>query len=589
MKFNGNDIYRIMFNGQTINKLMLNSNIIPIAQPLSDFGVTGDGVTDDTAAIQAALDVLDYVYFPDGTYMIDADESLFPRSNQTIVLSNNAVLKAMPNASDSYAVIRVWECDNVSISGGKIIGERNEHTEIDGEWGMGIQVHNNSTNISIRNMEIKDCWGDGIYVGDENDTRENNVLIDNVICDNNRRQGLSITYANGVTVRNSVFKNTNGTDPQCGIDVEPNSSDVVKNLKFLNVQCFGNVGDGLDLCGYSENIEDIEIIDCDFTNNAGVGLLIENVKDASITDTTILNNQEEGIYLYSDASNITFSNVDISNNYYDGVFIETSSTTIEIANITFENCTFANNGQDEADVYDGVYIDNYNDEGCIIRDIQFINCNFIDDQAAHTQRYGLSIGTYSGYVTNIIADHNCVFDGNISGNFEEQGILIYGPDPRTIPEYTNLFPDINSWTAQYGSKSIVDDEFIYTVSSLSGSARIEYESFAVVEEHIYYVRGEIYPKYDNGTYFRLNNDTSQRIIMYPTPNEWNIIDAPYTATTTGDIIAPFHHWTDDYYESGDIIKFRNLMCVDLTSVFGAGNEPTRMWCRSNLAYIAPLS
>ena len=35
-----------------------------------DFGAVGDGVTNDTAAIQAALDASDIVYFPDGVYLI---------------------------------------------------------------------------------------------------------------------------------------------------------------------------------------------------------------------------------------------------------------------------------------------------------------------------------------------------------------------------------------------------------------------------------------------------------------------------------------------------------------------------------------
>lgn len=48
-----------------------------------DYGAVGDGVSDDTAAIQAAIDASTGVYFPDGTYLISA----------AIEVPNNRVLR----------------------------------------------------------------------------------------------------------------------------------------------------------------------------------------------------------------------------------------------------------------------------------------------------------------------------------------------------------------------------------------------------------------------------------------------------------------------------------------------------------------
>jgi hypothetical protein len=50
---------------------------------VKDFGATGDGVTDDTAAFVAALAAADYIYVPDGTYLIG--------TNLTVPVSNTLV------------------------------------------------------------------------------------------------------------------------------------------------------------------------------------------------------------------------------------------------------------------------------------------------------------------------------------------------------------------------------------------------------------------------------------------------------------------------------------------------------------------
>jgi hypothetical protein len=50
---------------------------------VKDFGATGDGVTDDTAAFVAALAAADYIHVPDGTYLIG--------TNLTVPVSNTLV------------------------------------------------------------------------------------------------------------------------------------------------------------------------------------------------------------------------------------------------------------------------------------------------------------------------------------------------------------------------------------------------------------------------------------------------------------------------------------------------------------------
>jgi parallel beta-helix repeat protein len=127
------------------------------------------------------------------------------------------------------------------------MGDRTTHTGTSGEWGMGIYIGANSSNVTVQNVTINNCWGDGIYV--YTTVSPSNIAINNILSDNNRRQGLSIINVDGITVTNSTFSNTQGTGPECGIDLEPNAGQHINAANINHNTLTGNHGCGLQMGG----------------------------------------------------------------------------------------------------------------------------------------------------------------------------------------------------------------------------------------------------------------------------------------------------------------------------------------------------
>lgn len=195
------------------------------------YGAAGDGIKDDTAAIQASFDAAHNIFIPAGAYFIDATIGLKPQNNSTIILDERAILKVKTNSSTGYRLFDLENCADINISGGQLVGDADDHNGETGEWGMGIHLEN-SQNIKIKRMQINKFWGDGIYIGGTGyENRSQNILIDDVTLDANRRQGISVINVEGLKIPKVTITNTTGTSPAAGIDFEPNNNgEVLKNI-----------------------------------------------------------------------------------------------------------------------------------------------------------------------------------------------------------------------------------------------------------------------------------------------------------------------------------------------------------------------
>ncbi|SRR6266566_4873650 len=160
----------------------------------------------------------DTIHVPPGTYSVDAvSGSINLKSGITLDLTQ-ATLVANPNNQIFSIIMRVSDCENVTILGGTIRGERTTHlgstAAFMGGGGGGVAIWR-SKNIKIQGMKISDCFCDGLLVW-----HSGQVEIANVIADHNRRQGMSLVDSHDVHIHNSQFTHCGGTPPGDGIDIE---------------------------------------------------------------------------------------------------------------------------------------------------------------------------------------------------------------------------------------------------------------------------------------------------------------------------------------------------------------------------------
>lgn len=227
-------------------------------------GAKGDGLTDDTKFFQRAIDSVNKlgggtVLVPSGKYLINADTTVKIKSNVTLdMMDSTTELISKPTKSDRSYILMVINATDVSIKGGQIIGDRNEHLGTTGEWGMGIAVYA-SNNVTINGTKIINCWGDGIVIGAKGGAPFNapdasiNVTVKNVVSDNNRRQAITIGKVNNVLIESCILTNTNGTKPMSGIDIEPDK-DTAQNITIQNCVLAYNKGNGLEIYVNSKSV-----------------------------------------------------------------------------------------------------------------------------------------------------------------------------------------------------------------------------------------------------------------------------------------------------------------------------------------------
>lgn len=109
---------------------------------VKDFGAVGDGTTDDTAAVQAALNSGSYsIYIPDGTYIVDAV------TGSNVYIFGSGTIKKKSATKGQM----------ITLTGNNVV----EGITLDYDWTNATQTLPYSLNISLRQNQgvitVRDC------------------------------------------------------------------------------------------------------------------------------------------------------------------------------------------------------------------------------------------------------------------------------------------------------------------------------------------------------------------------------------------------------------------------------------------------
>jgi parallel beta-helix repeat protein len=316
------------------------------------YGATGNGSSDDTAAIQNAINAASsagggVVEVPAGTYMINlgyqGEFGLLMKSNVTLQLDAGATLKAKTGAPGTSNMIMFNGGSNMNIVGpGTLDGNK-------GSIGLDENIENvcfwGGSDIVLCGFTSQNAPGDGIYLngypsGAGVGAPVSNVLICNVTCTANGRNGMSPDGCDGLVVRDSSFSNQTSANPMNGIDCEPINNQAPNNFAIFNCTFANDAGGGIqsgpDDSGDNATFTNMTYAFNTVSNCGNYGLEAQDGSGpVNILYNTVSNTgpayefQGYGIMLRGSTGirNVTILGNTVSGSKSDGIFLSSASSS----------------------------------------------------------------------------------------------------------------------------------------------------------------------------------------------------------------------------------------------------------------------
>lgn len=265
------------------------------------FGAVGDGTTEDTAALQSSLDTasamaVKSVWGLGGKHYITYVLNF--TSNTLLEMTPGTIVEARTGFEDGVRMIRIIDAENIVIKGNGSTFKMKKAEYTTGEHRHCFNIQG-STDIYISKVSANDSGGDGFMIARSQTGGKlwcENIVLEDVICDNNRRQGISVTSVKGLKIIRPIITNTNGTAPQAGIDLEPDHDyEFLEGIEIIDPITENNAGHGIQIyASHLSNVDKNITIDIinhrDTGSNTGFSCRLLNTGSNTVTGRVTLKN-----------------------------------------------------------------------------------------------------------------------------------------------------------------------------------------------------------------------------------------------------------------------------------------------------------
>jgi hypothetical protein len=204
---------------------------------------------DETSRIQAAVDASPQTVLGPGTWWADLIEM---RDDRELLFEDRCELWRNLSAPDPHSrTIQVHGVANVRVGGEESsrVGVQ-EDPSYGGQWRHAVSVLG-SDNVEVWGFRTTSRGGEGVQVGGNAALgKSTDVNVHDMECDDSKRNGVGITYAEHVNVERVRSSMSHGIAAMSGMAIEPNLA--------------------------SEYARDINVTDCSFTEGYKHGLQVQH-------------------------------------------------------------------------------------------------------------------------------------------------------------------------------------------------------------------------------------------------------------------------------------------------------------------------
>lgn len=248
---------------------------------VKDFGAAGDGVTDDTEAIQRALDaVSEYggsIEFTDGVYLVSAalTATLAATSGVKTILHGAGIIKASSSFVLDTTLLQITAAERDLVVGGITFdGNSRSHRLLNVE-----QASTASNEITFDGITVKNCWAEAATSSIALFCRggyEHVRLINSKVYNVSRKQGIT----GGATIGASITVDAGATHyPRRTSVANCHFESVLNNEAYSSADNLDT--DGLSMLGSlltGRDYQDAQasVVNCHFKNCKGRGIKIQH-------------------------------------------------------------------------------------------------------------------------------------------------------------------------------------------------------------------------------------------------------------------------------------------------------------------------